>query len=279
MTEPDLGPTVQRVLLGWELRDAREAAGLTTTEATAALGWYSGKLSKVEGGDMKITDKDLAKAVRTYQVADERTDGLYRLAKDARRKVQPSRVPDWAAKYVHLERAAAVLKVCYLDSFPGLVQTLDYGRAMLSGSVTVSPADVDRMAEERDVRAQQLTELDAPRLWLVIGEEALRREIGGREVFLGQLRRVRELADLPNVTIQVLRFADGAHAAHGVSFVIIDLREHRPGIVYVETLTGSDYLGREHTRVYNLAHDTLRVRAASDQTTMRMLDERIAELS
>src|SRR5699024_8062837 len=112
-----------------------------------------------------------------------------------------------------------------------------------------------RMAEERERRADRYEAGDdGPRLWLVVGEEALYRQIGGPKVLRDQLEKARRLARLPNVTIQVIPFEGGAHPAHGAPFTIVNLIEDRPGIVYVENLSGSDYLGQEHTRAYNLAY-------------------------
>ncbi|WP_154814870.1 helix-turn-helix domain-containing protein [Actinophytocola xinjiangensis] len=278
MTHPNPGPVVQRILLGAQLSAARELRGLSTTEATKALGWYAGKLSKIEAGDVPTSDKDLLKAIRVFEIPAEEAEPLQRLAAEARRKLPPSRVPEWAAKYVHLIAAAKELKLWNSDTFPATVQTADYARAALTQLVTVSAADVERMAEERVKRVTILKSANAPRLWLVVGEEALHREVGGPETLRGQLEHVRELAKLPNVNVQVIPFDGGAHASPGVSFSIVELIEGRPGIVFVEGLTGSDYLGREHVRAYNLAFDNLRMAGLSRQRTITMLNRRIAEL-
>lgn len=274
----DPGPIVQRILLGADLRDAREQAGLSTAEATKALGWYAGKLSRIESGDAKLFDKDLAKMVRVYSIPADRAEGLQALAAEARRKLPPSRVPDWAVKYVNLLAAASDVRIFNSDTFPGTVQTADYARATLSQSVIVSPAEVDGMAQDRARRVDRFRSPDAPRLWVVVGEEALHREIGGKDVLRAQLAQVRELAELPNITVQVIPFVNGAHSSHGVAFTMITLLAGRPGLVYVEGLTGSDYLAREHFRIYGLAYDNLRGSALSRQGTMAMIDQRLAEL-
>ncbi|MFD9895288.1 Scr1 family TA system antitoxin-like transcriptional regulator [Amycolatopsis sp. NPDC059027] len=278
-SDPDPGPVVQRILLGADLRDAREAAGLSNAEASKALGWYTGKLSKVEQGDMKVSDKDLDKAARIYGIPKSRTAKLRNLATDSRRKLPPARVPEHSVKYVNLERAATELKIFNGSCFPGIVQTADYARAMLERSVTTSPADVDRMAEDRVHRMERMKTPGAPRLWLIVGEEALYREIGGRAVLRAQLEQIRELAKLPHVCVQIIPFDGGAHASHGVVFSIITLIEGRPGVVYVEGLTASDYLGREHTRVYNLAFENLRGSTLSQQRTTERISRRIKELT
>lgn len=279
MTGTDPGPVVQRILLGAELREAREVTGLSTADATKALGWYVGKLSKIEQGDAKITDKELAKAIKVFGIADDRAGTLKRLATEARRKLQPARVATWAVKYVNLLAAAREVKIFNIEAFPATVQTREYAYAQMSEAVTFSMAEVQRMAEERELRADRYTaETNPPRLWLVVGEEALYRQIGGPKVLRGQLEKVRKLAVLQNVTVQVIPFDAGAHACHGMSFTIVNLIEGRPGIVYVGGLTASDYLGQEHERVYVLAYDKLRVAALSEHKTIGLLDRRIAEL-
>lgn len=278
MTLSDPGPAVQRILLGADLRDAREARGLSTAEATKELGWYAGKLSKIEQGDLLLGTKDLAATVRIYEIDAERERRLHALATDARRKLPPSRVPEWAAKYVSLVRAATELKIFYGDTFPGTVQNADYARSILSRSVTVSPAEVDRMVDERVQRAQRITSTESTRLWLVIGEEALHRQIGGRATLRGQLEHILKLAESPRVRVQVLPFDAGAHSSHGVAYTIVTLIEGRPGLVYVEGLTGSDYLGREHVHVYTLAYDNLRAAALSPEATIALVRRRVAEL-
>ncbi|TQM85570.1 helix-turn-helix protein [Saccharothrix saharensis] len=276
---PDPGPVVQRILLGAELRDAREAAGLSSAEAGKALGWYSGKLSKVEQGDLQVSEKDLTKIVRIYGIPEAAAPELRRLATESRRKLPPARVPEHSVKYVNLERAATELKVFNIDCVPGVVQTADYARALLERSVTASATDVDRMAEDRAKRLAWMKSDGAPRLWLVLSEEALHREIGGPEVMRGQLAELRALARLPHVCVQVVPFDAGAHASHGVAFTILTLLAGRPGIVYVEGLTASDYLGREHVRTYTLAFDSLRADALSEQRTVEKINRRIRELS
>lgn len=276
MTTEDPGPIVQRLLLGADLRDAREAAGLSTADATKALGWYAGKLSKVEQGDKGITNEDLARAVEMYGISSERARTLRDLATDARRRLPPSRVPEWATKYVNLERAAVSIRMFYPDTFPGAVQTVEYARAILSASVVVARADVDRMADDRARRSERLKVASDTRVWLVVGEEAIRRTIGGPEVMRGQLQLIREIAQLPNVTVQAIPIAGGPHSAHNIAFALVHLRESQPGLVYVEGLTGSDYLGREHTRAYTLAFDTLIAAAMSPTDTLGLIDRQLS---
>ena len=104
---------------------------------------------------------------------------------------------------------------------------------------------VQRRVELRMTRQELLTGPDAPRLWVVVDEAALRRPLGGRDVMRDQLTRLIEAAALPNVTLQVLPFHVGGHAAAGgpvtiLRFPVPDL----PDIVYLEQLSSALYVDK-----------------------------------
>jgi len=278
VADRDPGPVVQRIMLGRELRSLREAAKISSDDAAATLGWYRAKVSKVETGTVRLTAAELSALLKLYSADEATSERVRRLGDEARRKTTPARVPDWAKQYVSLEASASEIKLFFGDFIPGLLQTRDYARALLSTSVVVPPADVEQMAASRELRAERLSGDGAPLLWVVLGEEALLRTVGGRQVQRGQLVRLRELAALPNVTIQVMPLSSGAHAALGMSFALLDLGEGRT-VVYIEGLTGADYLVRsQHTQAYNLAFDRLRVASLSDRESLVIVDRLIQQL-
>lgn len=275
--EQDPGPVVQRIVLGGELRILREAAKISSDDAAAALGWYRAKVSKVETGTVRLSAAELSALLKLYKADLATTERVQRLGEEARRKTTPTRVPDWAKQFVSLEASAQEIKLFFGDFVPGMLQIRDYARALLSTSVVVPPADMEQMAASREARSERLRS-GVPLLWVVLGEEALLRIVGSREVQRGQLVRLRELAELPNVTIQVMPLSSGAHAALGMSFTILDLGDRRT-VVYIEGLTGADYLVRpQHTQAYNLAFDRLRVASLSDRGSVAIVDRLIQEL-
>jgi uncharacterized protein DUF5753/helix-turn-helix protein len=278
MTDPDLGPAVQRVILGAELMAMRKAADLSVSAATANLRWHTGKLTRIEQGAVPTRDKDLDECFEVYRIPGAEQKRLRDLAAQGRRKLPSSRVQEWAARYVHLISGAASLKLFSESSWPGSVQTADYAQAQLRKSATVKLADVDRMAEDRWERVERLRTTGRPHLWLIVGEGALQKEVGGRETLRSQLELVRDLAALPNVEIQVIPNDAGAHASDNISFSIIRIVEGLPGIVYVGHLSGADYLGAEHVRTYNVVFDSLRATALSPERTIDLINRRIDEL-
>jgi hypothetical protein len=276
VAEQDPGPVVQRIMLGRELRTLREAAKISTDAAAVTLGWYRAKVSKVETGTVRLTAAELSSLLTLYKADDAASERVQRLGEEARRKTTPARVPDWAKQYVSLEASATEIKLFFGDFIPGMLQTRDYARALLSTSVIVPPADVEQMAANREHRAERLRS-GTPLLWVVLGEEALRRTVGGGQVQRGQLLRLRELAELPNVTVQVMPLSGGAHAALGMSFVLLDFGHSRT--VYIEGLTSADYLVRpQHTQAYNLAFDRLRVASLGDRESLAIINTIIDEL-
>jgi Domain of unknown function (DUF5753) len=107
----------------------------------------------------------------------------------------------YRAKVSKVETGSATeIKLFFGDVIPVMFQTRDYARALLSTSVIVPPADVEQMATSREHRAERLRG-GAPLLWVVLGKEDLRRTVGGHQVQREQLLRLRELAELPNVTV------------------------------------------------------------------------------
>jgi hypothetical protein len=128
----------------------------------------------------------------------------------------------------------------------GLFQTEDYARAVTLLGHTSAPADeIDRRVSLRLKRQDLLNGPTPPQVWSVIDEGALRRPVGGAAVMRAQLERLVEVARLRHVTIQVVPFSRGGHAAAGGSFTVLRFGEPEvPDVVYIEQLTSALYLDK-----------------------------------
>ncbi len=83
------------------------------------------------------------------------------------------------------------------------------------------------------------------RLWAIVDEAALRRPIGGRDVHVGQVNRLIDVISESNITLQVMPFKHGGHAAEGGAFTIMRFPEtDLPDMVYMEYLTGAHYIDK-----------------------------------
>ena len=274
----DPGPALQRLLLGDQLRALRVGRSLSAEDATGQLGWYRAKLGKIESGTMRATTVDIDALLKLYGVRGRPATEVRDLARDARRKTPPARVADFAKQYVALWNSVDEVLMFSADHIPGPFQQVAYARSIIDTSVTVSPAEVDRLAEARAARIARVTMPGGPQIWLVLGEEALLREIGGRHVLHDQLVQVRDLAERPNVTVQIIPLAAGAHVAVGSRFTLLRFTAANTSFAYVEGLTTADCLRGHHARTYSLAFDRLRGTALTSKESIALLDRRISQL-
>lgn len=276
MIEDDPGPVVQRLILGEELRQRREAANVELDAANSSLGWYRGKLSKVENGMLSLNERELEILLNQYGITARDGERVRKLTEEARRRAAPERVSDWAKQYVALERAASEIRMVY-GEIPGLLQTRESATAQLSRSPMVTAADVEGMAEAREQRGDRIFRDKGAKVLIVLGEEALRRRVGTHAVMRRQLERLRALADRKNVSLRVVGFDSGPHAALSCPFTLLWIERARATIAYVETLTSGDYV--KTAGPYILAFDHAQAEALSDDDTRTLLDQRIKELS
>ena len=93
---------------------------------------------------------------------------------------------------------------------------------MIRAAARTSRLDqVQQQVRVRLGRQSLLTQDDPVDLWVVLDEAVLSRPVGGDAVMRGQLQRLVEVAELPNVTLQVLPFEVGAHAGMDGTFTIL----------------------------------------------------------
>jgi hypothetical protein len=183
-------------------------------------------------------------------------------------------LPQWFRAFVDLEAAAALIRTYEGQLIPGLLQTEDYMRAVMRGARLPEPSeDTERRIEVRLMRQTVLTQPDAPQLWAVLDEAALRRPVGGRQVIHEQLERLIDASKLPNVTLQVLPLAAGAHPALVSAFSVLRFPDQElPDVVYVEHLTSALYLDRrEDVDQYLHVMEGICVRAAPPGRTTAIL--------
>jgi hypothetical protein len=148
------------------------------------------------------------------------------------------------------------------------------------GYPDVPEAEIERRVHMRMQRQDRLTKKDGPRLWAVIDEAALKRPIGGKEIMREQLQHLLEVATLPNITLQVMPFRFGMHAAEGGAFSILRfLESDLSDIVYVEQLWGALYLDkREDIDPYLTAMEQLCVESTTPGGTAEILGDLLREM-
>jgi hypothetical protein len=273
------GPTVRRMLVGSQLRRLRTEQGISREEAGEAIRASEWKIHRLENGQVRFKERDIADLLELYGVGDAlEIESFIAFARDANSPgwwhQYNDVLPQWFRTYVDLEAVANLIRTYEGQLVPGLLQTEDYTRAVIHGARTHdSPDEIERKVALRMTRQEVLTRRSGPRLWAVVDEAALRRPVGGREVMRGQIERLIETAKLPNVTLQVLPVSAGAHPAMLGAFSILRFPDQElPDVVYVEHLTSAMYLNKpDDVDQYLHAMDTICVRSAAPTRTVDVL--------
>ncbi|HEV2377547.1 MAG TPA: DUF5753 domain-containing protein, partial [Streptosporangiaceae bacterium] len=183
------------------------------------------------------------------------------------------------SEYVGLEAAAASISDFGLGYIPGLLQTLDYARAVAHGAVPRwSPDIVEQSVDARILRQQLLYSERAPRFETAMDESVLHRVVGSPDTMATQLERLVELSQLPHVSIRVIPYSAGALPAGNNKFIILRFAQPTVSdVVFIEGLTEDQYLDDSHDiEVYNVTFRTLRAMAWSDDETRDKMSAMIA---
>lgn len=279
-------PTVRRRRLGIELRSLREAARKSIEDVAVELECSGSKISRIETGKSGVIHlRDVRDMLDMYGVTDQqKREDLFAIAKDAQQTgwwAEYEMLPGFEA-YVGLEAEASSIRAFEPNVLHGLLQTNDYAQAVLQAARIEEGHDsIEQYVAVRMHRQAVLTRQPEPlRLWVIQDEAALRRPIGGATVTRAQFQRLLELTDMPNVTVQVLPFAAGAHAGLAGSFNLIELPEPAvPPVVYLEAADNL-YLERpRQARRYALAFDDLCGASLSPDASIRFLHSLVDEIT
>lgn len=266
-----------------ELRRLRKAAGITLEEAAHHLDVTHSTLSRVETGHAGIRPPYVESLLRLYGVDEAERDALIKLAREARQRGWWQAYSDVLSadysSYVGFETEATSIHTYEPQTIPGLLQTEPYARALTRAQEPdFSPDEVEPRVKLRMERQARLDGEDSVRFWAILGEAALRYEVGGPEVMREQLERLLDAAEPPNVTIQVLPFAIGAHPGMFGPFVVLSFADF-PDTVYMEHLTRSLYLEEEEEiERYRLVFEHLRAVAVSPEESRKMITRTLREV-
>ncbi|MFD8477934.1 helix-turn-helix transcriptional regulator [Kitasatospora sp. NPDC059673] len=269
-----------------ELRDDRE---LTLTQVAEVVEVNQSSLSRIENGDRGTTPVLVKALLDCYQVIDpgEREDILDLVRADQAQRQQ------WWKKYsavinttqyggyLALESSATSLRSYEPQLMPGLLQTADYARRVITEMrVDLTAKQIDALVTVRMERQEKLLgRADAPKLWAVIDEAAIRRIGSNRTVLKGQLEHLLDVSPRPGIALQLLPFVAGFHPGLYGSFMLMGFPDSNPDVVWVENLTNSVYFeGSEDVERYTEVFDHLRARALGPPETRSQITKILKEL-
>ena len=234
-------PTVRRRRLGVQLRKIREERGLTLDEAAALLSMSKSALSRMENAQVVARAHEVNYIAMMYGLKedDDLRSALVGLAAGGRsrdwirRHKLPGKGPNYG-EYVLLEQDSSELFAYHADLVPGLLQTPEYARAVMTSVPGSGASDIDQLVAYRMARKEALTRADPLSIRAVIGEAAVCQWMGGREVMIGQLRYLLELTSWPNIELRVLPFTATRNPGVDGSFTILQVEAGDFPIVIID---------------------------------------------
>ncbi len=264
--------------LGAALRKAREDAGLGLREFARKMNIPHANLVRWEAGTRAPKPEDVATVLATLNIDGAERHRLLELAHDAS-------APNWygvgisdkLAALLEFERTARRVVIVSPLLVPGLLQTSDYTRAIMTGAKVPINAIETRVAV-RMGRQKALTRRDPLQCQAIIGEQALRHGFAGREDHIDQLRNIIWLAELPNVEIRVLTLdAPWTPAVEG-SFILFEFAEAGP-IVHLEHHRASGFVhDQQEVRTFFEAATTILEATLSEMESIAFIDELATEM-
>lgn len=202
---------------GFELRRAREAAGLSREEFGRVVGYAPTTIGAFETGE-RFPNPRLAKLADEHLGTGDRFTMMYD------RLLTGEVYKEGFRPWTEVEREATSLWIYELTFIPGLLQTEGYARELLKDDTKVA---------SRLARQEVLTRNDPPPPGLVVllYEQVLRTIIGDEKVMREQLERLVEAAE--QHVIQVVPFNARTYLHLDGRFEIASVEGHE--LVFAET--------------------------------------------
>jgi transcriptional regulator with XRE-family HTH domain len=276
---PRKPPTVRLRRLSGELKRLRLAAGLSQETVAERTGFDKSSMYRIERALNKPQRRTVITLLDLYGVTDEGERAeLLNLLKDAGKQnwfqVYEEYLSDQYATYIGFEGEADALSNYESLFVPGLLQTEDYARAVIHG---VAPAladeEVDQRVQVRMQRQRVLAQPEPVKLWVIVDEAVIRRQVGGEEVTRIQMQHLVDAAKAPTITLQVVPFGAGAHPGMPGSFVVMEFPDPSdPALVYTDSMAGDLFLEKDSdVQRYRSTFQQLAAQALSPAETAKIL--------
>ncbi|POX37583.1 transcriptional regulator [Streptomyces sp. Ru73] len=258
-------------LVGAQLALFRRLAGYTQRELAERLNVGEETIASIEQGRRPLKG-DLAERLDL----ELGTRGVLAVAVEYMPEVE--KYPVWAAEFIDYEREAIAHYSYENQVFPGLLQTEAYARAVFRNEIPVlSEEEIDERVAARLARQdiiRRKVPIDAS---FIIAENVLMQRLGGEAVRLEQLRRVRECADLPGVSVQVMPLDNETHPGLSGPCVLLETPDHLR-VAYVETQCGGQLVSdQQQVSLMARKYAMLRTEALNPEDSKGLLDRLLGE--
>ncbi|WP_285601392.1 helix-turn-helix transcriptional regulator [Kineosporia sp. NBRC 101731] len=233
--------------LARQVRALRESAKLSHKDLADTGAGSVSKWKRIEKAETRPSPGDILHLCRIVGADEETTANLEAMAKQDEQVtwyVELAKgLPNDRAFFTLLELEAFATSVDVFGPIlvPGLVQSRRYQIAQFKTAPDgFAEETIERQVAVRTRRQEAIAAAD---LCVVIGEEALNRQVGGAEGLNEQIAYLRELAARPNVDIRVLPFSTGAHPGGKGEFALLGFstESQEPPILYTDGYLAAQY--------------------------------------
>ena len=231
------------------LREVREARKFGLRELARALEVDPRLLSQWELGVRVPPVEEVARILGYLRVDRAVTSRILFLAQHVRDPnwldSNPSDLPAALTAVMQCERSASLITNWSPLIIPGLLQTPDYARALLSAS-EIKVEDVDARLVTRLKRQRILSGYEPVRLKAIISELAIREVFGDADIMSAQIDHLLALAVRSNISVRIVPAGAGYHPGKIGMFTMYDfpdatsivLLEHYHASGFVNDLEG-----------------------------------------
>jgi transcriptional regulator with XRE-family HTH domain len=252
---------------GLEVRRERLAARMSLADLARIVGYHPSQVSRVERGQRTPSEKFARGCDRAFT---DRRGWFYGFYKESQRW---SATPPWLRNWVEEHEQCAVrLRIWQPSSPSGLLQTEAFALALLRTFFGATIEEIEQRLSARMSRKMILTrdKPAPPSVWFLIDEAALYRQTGSALVMAEQLEYLLSLAELPNVTIQLVR--NVGHPGLTGGFAIAE--KAKGSAVYIETaLGGQVFDDAQAVRTLSTRFDALRTEALRGSESLHTIKE------
>ncbi|WP_319459216.1 helix-turn-helix transcriptional regulator [Micromonospora sp. RTP1Z1] len=245
------------------LKAARAGADVSQEGLAALIKWSPSTVAAIETGRRRPTME--------FAVAADHALGTGGLLAELLTAADRQRLPTWFVPWRTHEQQAT--RLCEFEPclVPGLLQTENYARAVISAGGLHPVATVDELVAVRLERQQLFLRDEPPLCVFVLDEGALRRPVGGPAVLDAQLGRLMELAALPAVRLHVIPLDAGAHVGLIGGFLLAELPDGER-VTYVEDVARGHVIDDpEVVRLIDRKWDSLLGEALSTSASLDLI--------
>ncbi|MEV6177600.1 helix-turn-helix transcriptional regulator [Streptomyces sp. NPDC052015] len=259
-----------------ELRTLRAGSGTSLRQLGERLGWDWSLFGKMEKGET-LGSPEVVQALDTHYGTPGLLLALWELAAGDHTQFR-----ERYRRYMALEAKAVSLWHFAVSVLPGLLQTPGYAREVLAAG-GLKGKELEQQVEARMGRRELLEGEDAPPFRTILSEAVLRTPLRDAGEWRGQLEHVVELAERPNVTMQVLPLGAGMHGLDSTALMFLRL----PGgatVAYTENAHRGELIEEDAPverlqRAYDAMRDLALSPAESQKFVLAILEEVPCEAS